>query len=336
LKKPKLALLTSFCVTGLEDAVRHWPKMLRHVELYAFMQSDADHGLARLAQGLHAERPRNALQILAQLHNIESVADWLVDVFGDRKIVAMSTFLPEIMAHPRHNTAHEAAVEALISLVRLAKALRDRKHPVHTLELVGGSLVNGLWLATGKNQYVINRVEPEAGVDRLLERLGQVGAEAKKLDLRLSLELEPGPLFTIGTLNALRLICHRLDTRPDDDPLRHCLGFNLDIPHWAFLEKIDVAILRREPAILNRIVHAHVSDHSLGHITDSRTRLFHSEIQFSDWLRLIGELSEGMHKKNDGLAFSGYLTCELEAVGDFETIEETVSDLDGMLDRWCR
>jgi hypothetical protein len=112
------------------------------------------------------------------------------------------------------------------------------------------------------------------------------------------------------------------------------LGFNLDLPHWGFLERITPAPLRREPDILRRVIHGHCSDHWVGHVTDSRTRVFHGEVHFKEWLRLVGEINASAA---DGpFPFSGYLTCELECVSDLSIVADTLCDLDALLDRYCR
>jgi hypothetical protein len=362
LPKPQLALLTSFCFDGLARSAEllqeldKWPGVpadaCRNIEIYAMMQEDVDSpGVGSIApwhEGFPTNggsTPRNALHALASAKP-ETLAAWLRHVFAGRNIVAISSFLPEIMAHDSHPSAHKAAIKALNTLVETAALLHSAGHPVQTVELVGGSLVDGLWLwrepgmqlnDASKTQYAVNRLPADAGLRRLLGRIESVAKTAADSGIRLSLEMEPGSLFAVGGLDSLRFLAAELDARErrdPNDPLVRTLGFNLDVPHWGFLSRIDRTILRQEESIYRRILHAHISDHWIGHVADSRTGVFHNEIEFKDWLRLIAELPTG-RDPGKGLPFSGYLTCELECVSDLATVAETLIHLEAMLDHWC-
>jgi sugar phosphate isomerase/epimerase len=338
MQNPRLALLSSFCATGIEEFLRThpWPAGVA-VEFYAAMHHDRELllGSSALATG------DSALNVLARLGGkpkaVEAAADAVAKCFHGLEIAAISTFLPEITAADSHAAAWRSAQDALIFLVKLAATLRARGHPICTVEIVSGSAIEERWLALGRHgydMYMFDRADPAAAIERLAERLVPVAQAALDAGVTLAVELEPGPLFTIGTLDAMRNFAQILDSSRHEG-LRCSIGFNLDVPHWAFLGQIEMSCLRRETSVLRRIVHAHICDHSCGHLGDSRPLLFNGEARFKDWLALIGDLTAGTIRQRSPLKFSGYLTCELECCRDTETIEASLKTLREMIDRWC-
>jgi sugar phosphate isomerase/epimerase len=188
-------------------------------------------------------------------------------------IVAIASFLPEISCEGELGEKAECAIHFLIEL---SKYLKQRGHPVKAIELVGGSLISGIWEALedseghDKKTYVANRTDSGAAVKRLCDRLERLGHEAEAVPVALALELEPGPLYCFGGPVALSRFC-------SNRQLSGPVGLNLDVAHWAFLSKIDPAELT--PQDILRIRHAHISDSSNGHFSDTLPNTCHQSYE---------------------------------------------------------
>jgi hypothetical protein len=111
------------------------------------------------------------------------------------------------------------------------------------------------------------------------------------------------------------------------------IGFNLDIPHWAFLCSDHAGgILRRlqrrdQPSpIFRRIVHAHVSDHAKGHFGDNAIGAIHPLERFQPWFHLLRrrlrEAAASPDARRPG--FSGFVSVELEACKDEHTVRSCI------------
>lgn len=314
------SLITSFVTDGfLAPSQTQLRNELRthcnNIELYTFMHSE----LAELFGDVQNEgRPTSALYRLAAANLIPRMEAITAEKLHKRmhglNIVAFATFLPEITAHEANSDAYKRAQAALIFLVKVARILRrDYGHSINTIELVGGSSVDGVWKGLFKtdklNTYVVNRMPPRQSIDRLVRRLQPVAEEAlKDSPINLALELEPGPLFNISNQLTLNLLCESLESSTPE--IKRVLGLNLDIPHWGFLSDITPNWVRKNPDIMKRIVHAHICDHYVGHFCDSVPGAFHVSDEFEPWIKLIKEIHLG--NLSGSLGFSGFLSCELE------------------------
>jgi sugar phosphate isomerase/epimerase len=335
-----LSLISSFVQTGL-NALRaeDWPRFTPSVELYTFMDLDL-----HFLTGDDGNRPvgLNACQALAQLQDCSAAAGRLDKYFKNRgfRIGAFSSFLPEIMLPDNPITEDgphiwQQAQEALKSLVKLARELRALNHPVKAIELVGGSAVRAMW--RGKNTrdeevFVLNRLNPSDAVYQLIRRLEPVAKVAAEGDpVLLALELEPGPLFTLGNRTGTLQFCRWIDTDGGcSDAMRRVVGVNLDVAHWALLDGISVDWVRSQPSLLNRITHAHISGHSKGHFGDIEPTP-EMLAKFKPWIGLLHELAAGQHRWPNGPAFSGYISCELECCRDTCVVDVAMGRLLGIL-----
>ncbi len=128
--------------------------------------------------------------------------------------------------------------------------------------------------------------------------------------------MEPSPLTLVSTIDDLEEIARLLneDSEFKNHQLANLLGFNLDIPHWEFLAGIDPDEVRRKPGVFERIMHAHLSDHTNGHFADAVTGIHHPDRGvFERWLYL---LSERATMKDPRFQFSGHISTEMEVCGD--------------------
>ena len=255
--------------------------------------------------------------------------------------MAFATFMPEISA--LNKETYEEAQSALRFLVKTARHVKDPKDSQRpfTIELVGGSRLQGIWNALTDEDVstlAVNRLDTATALSELLEKLRPVAACANETEgIQLALEMEPGPLFTLdpfggvaaSTPSLLFDLCNLIDTSKDAN-LKQVLGVNLDIAHWAFLSgiKLEWLNLPENRVVSERIVHAHISDHSKGHFCDNAVGVCHPSKEFRPWLEFLSKLSK---ESRDGRPrYSGFVSCEMEAckcAGFVKQSEKNVRDL---------
>lgn len=338
--KPKMSLISSVSAASLTDSSRLVQNLgLEYIDLYAFMQNDLDllWPKSRIQPGL----PRSGLYEMAAAFgndgDLPRVADIIEQNIRPAQVAAFATYIPEITS-PKSNQkdsrcAH--AQRALQFLIQLAALLNSRGHPVNTIEVVGGSTVDGLWRGRatgGAPTYVVNRIDQVSSLTRLADSLGPVVDTAAKTNgpVRLALELEPGPLFNLCDKESLLKFCGMIDSMGGN--FKKVVGLNLDIPHWCFLSAIDPEWVQSHPVVLNRIIHAHVCDHSRGHVCDSEPYLFHGGSDFVPWLRLLSQLGD---RVGSALQYSGFLACELECCATDDYARRSMGFLKDLIDRHC-
>lgn len=338
--KPKISLINSTSAAGI-NAVSNLVTALNleYVDVYAFMQEDLD--LLWPVSQVPAGLPRNALfemgSAWGNLGDLPRVAVALEQAVSPAKIAAFATYLPEITSPKSNLIASQYARNALMFLVKLAALLNTKGHPIDTIEIVGGSTVDGLWRGQtrgGAESYIVNRMDESSSLTRLAERLDdvvKVAANEPSL-IRLAIELEPGPLFNVCNKESLLKLCNLIAELGGD--FEKVVGLNLDIPHWDFLSGITPNWVRNHPIILNRIVHAHVCDHSKGHFCDSETMSIHGYSDLVPWLQLLAGL-DALKEKAKALHYSGFVSCELECCVDVKSALRSMTALQHLVDRYC-
>lgn len=322
----RLSMITSCSVRGATQALSSWPKSVKFAELYTFMHEDGKSFFPRTLGG--AGFPTREMGSMCQdLREIRRIAEELANKFKEAgvTIVAFASFIAELTGE---GAGAETAQNAYLFLVRLARELQKLEHPVKTIELVGGSLIDGVWPARIKLPkgtdltYVANILSPRKAITRLLKRLKPIALEALKCDgytardgalrttdkITLAVEMEPGPLFTLAGEGQLRTFASAVEA---DKLLRQVVGLNLDLPHWALLARLSVEDARRDP-LFERIVHAHLSDHGRGHFGDNVLEVVHQNSVFEPWIGLLKERNL-LPPSDKYPAFSGYVSLELEA-----------------------
>ena len=355
--KPIVSLLSSFSVqSGLKYASEVWPReKTQYVELYAFMQADMAWLFpATLEPNCTAS---HALWSMADARNrsgeAERVAAAVNDLFKTEKLVAITTFLPEISAHEKYTDAWQAAQDALEFIVDLGRVLRDCfDHPIGAIEFVGGSAVDGVWRGIERRTtisplaaqpyiapkedrevFVVNRMEADEAVSRLVNRIERIAKySANTCGIPLALELEPGPLFTVGDQRTLERFCD-LVVNHESKEMTELVGVNLDIAHWAFLAEITVDWVKQRKCVYDRIIHAHICDHSVGHFSDAKPSSFHPIEEYREWVKLLQELL--MNRRQSGPRFSGFVSCELECCNSLETVQDALDVVQRMIDAYC-
>jgi hypothetical protein len=348
----KRSLITSISVNGIDEALVNWPKDLRtkrlakYADLYAFMQSDTNSFLnGNLPAG---EERKDAVAAMARLAEmpaaIRKVAESISTKFLLEKrvrLVAMATFIPEITSG--NIALAKQAISACLFLIRLAKSLQALGHPMSTIQMVAGSLIDGVWPALNfaevpaQPAFGANLVHPEKALNRLIRRLKPVAREIMqsangktrgKHPLQLAFELEPGPLYVLGTIESVRRFCEKLEHDPILSPV---VGLNIDIHHWGFVAGIRADDLR-EARIFNRIVHGHVSDHGRGLFSSGVINSIHGKEDYLPWLNLLADRSAANRRGlKDYPKFSRFVSVELEASKSRGMVETSCQGLDNYL-----
>ncbi len=335
------AVISSFCAQT--EPGQLFPAELERfhrIELYVFMRETAELLLRSAEFPLTYTPDKTALDLLSEAADpdnrptngkkpAEAVADVIAVQLGNRKVVAFATYLPEISRHSE--ACIEKAKRALQFLVRIARMLHEKHHhPIRVIEIVGGSKVDGVWYGeTGsESEFIVNRLPMKAAVDRLLNNLEEVAVEAAKpTSIALALELEPGPLFTIGGKKSLAYLCEQISRHPMPE-VRSTIGLNLDVPHWAFLSDITPAWINGRPLIKDRICNAHICDHfSAGHFGDVPPPSFRDESEFKIWLRFLSEHFRS-ETGDHGLPYSQSVSCELECLRNTDQVMEAFTTLE--------
>jgi len=364
----KTSLITSFSVKGFKMSLRHWPRKVKLVDLYAFMQQDVRHLLlprqcprlflsaSRRRKGTQRQN-QSACRLMATLSSneelIRACAGKINDISKKRRleIVALSTFLPGLSSIAYPNLAARST-KALSFCARLAVMLKsDWDYPIHCVECVAGSLVDGLWpgvvRSDGTKVHVANILPREDALGRLISQLEIVAPKLVGHGISLSVELEPGPNFLINDLRALSDLCKLLDK---SKILSEVGGVNLDVAHWSiagirpvFFEMINMDSQQLEheykpvleflikqlgaewresiARIMRYVSHAHLSDHGPGHISDLALGRFHDPHYFAEWLEFLVVLTDSNMYADK---FGGCVSIELEAVADLRAIRDSV------------
>jgi hypothetical protein len=329
------ALISSFEFRG-RHAVQHFlPEKAKFIEYYACMHGDLSEYF-----GEEFRRHPSALHVLAGMgervdadDQAEKFGEWLRDSFPHRHVIAIATFFPEITSPDE--SLRKAALHAIQFLVKTARHLPRFAQRPFVIELVSGSMVESV--AKRRDQHIpekdrlpddqrlsfgmLPRSSYRKNVEGVLSDFAAVADEALAADVLFAIELEPGPLFRVNSAETLETLCEAIALHPAEG-VKRTMGVNLDIPHWAILsrpnpgetKRITSEWLRSTPAVLNRVVHAHISDHGIGHLSDLFLTCQSKEEFFRPWLEILRRRSFVTAKPPfKGLPFSGFISIEHEA-----------------------
>jgi hypothetical protein len=366
----KVSLLSSFSALGAKKSAGYWESIfpnMNFAEAYICMQNDVNHllggsGSSRAVYVL-AEQAAKCEKLGVFSGNCsnwfptfwkyltghvtpKAFARQLSDIFRQQKIVAFTTYIPEIMA--RQECAFKQAQDALKYVVETAGHLKTRENldSPFTIVIVGGSRLHGMWKAktTDGDSYAVNRIEELLAMETLLQRLEPVAKCAASNNIQLALELEPGPLFILDPLGdkrprigdpllKLRQLCSLIESSKYPYVCK-VVGVNLDIAHLAFLGKVNLAQLnlKENGALKRRIIHAHISDQYMGHFCDNAVGTCHSLEEFRDWLRFLEDLNrESQPASADRPCYSGFVSCEMEACKDGLFVSASLNKIQSIL-----
>ncbi len=298
------------------------------------------------------ENPETAVEFLASLsdQHAESLVEQVARNFRQMgsEIVAIASFVPEI-ARPSTSDDGRRGVQAVRRLIAIALRLQEAwGHPTHTIELVSGSRIQGIWAnlpskrANNVRPNVFNMVFSVDVLDegtartRLLDNLkAAVKGLEEQHKIYLALELEPGQYFNLRDWDSAVLIGEALQR---DSQLRSRVGFNLDIGHWcvADIERDFLEYNKWEPnhPVRSRILHAHASAiHHCSHFGDIPLADVppREEHELREWLKLIRQIAARRGTSEGDPPFSGHVSLELEAALNEQQVTESYRLLDGWL-----
>ena len=321
----KKSLITSFHHRSTRNAVEEWPEGVHYAELYAFMQADV--------QGILGSNRPSAVQAMSSLRNnwpeIRAIAENVGTLFWNKKITirSIATFMPELTSSgktPEEKQRRDDALGALVFLCQLASAFRalTPSHPVHTIELVGGSAINGVLpvqeLATKTKSILANRKTfVELSGQLLLSLITErIYADLMQHDVRLAIEAEPGPLFVYGTRLGIQNLAVDIARAEEAGELPPgCVGLNVDIGHY-MLSGVPASCLR-DPVIAQRVFGVHISDHMKAHTSDCVVGSVSPLIEFQRWIAEIDQIQPDR--------FDRSITVEFECVKDRPTLQQAIA-----------
>lgn len=322
--------------------------LIEGVEWYALMQTDVETSPVRkfaIDNGIEFDTaadfmaacevlPKGARQAIIDL--IVRTADFSNPVIGIATFISSMSLPPECKGAESARCAIKFAsrIGASIAKQRLASGATQVDRPF-IVELVAGSRVTHLFKSDGANdRYSMSYQTEELALDNFTNNLklaiDELGNQIT--GVTWAVELEPGPLFTINSIETLEALCSRLDNEP---LLNSRVGVNLDVSHLrmscvqgadAIEERISAARVR-DSRIFKRIVHAHISGHSKkAHFGDRALLLSDARAIYAPWIALLAERA-GV--KNAPLPFSGYVSLEMEATRD--SVYATVATRDAAI-----
>jgi hypothetical protein len=359
-----VGLISSFSITnnpeqlreGLDAAAAGKPLS---IELYTFMHEDAqrylggntgESALQLMAAGWDRYRQENGEVFVRQ------IAEAIAKDYDGYPIRSMATYLPEAgntsLTGNRGLALRTQASRALAFLVVLAEQLSSlgEGHCIQTIELVGGTRISDISPVIVNDRsveprYLAFETNSETAIshllDTLLETEEMVGDRMRDQHLVWALEKEPGDYYTLNGSASLKTLLRILDDASGKyrKRLRPLVGLNFDIPHWLFLcEDLGLESITIDPAIADRIVHAHIADHAHGHFCDlpvGRIHLVEGAGLEENWaavVRFVKTLATG--RPADLPQFRGLVSCELEAARSFADVLETVQQTRKIFNPW--
>ncbi len=315
-------------------------------ELYLFMETEMKEWAQEFGRWYKFWCPRavewawappvNAAEFLARISDGE--ADQILERLSirfpaaERPIVALASFLPEITRHYSNRHANPA-IEAIKRLLYFAAKLRASGHPTRIVELVTGSVMQGILFRDDVEErgrkYFVRQHSREVITDRLFDNLGLAlhSAPEGSDEVVLAMELEPGPCFLLNNWDSLEMFIRKLKGRAALDDR---VGFNMDIGHWR-VAKITAQRVNDHPDVKQRIIHAHLSaHHRCAHFGDAplidhdKTPDGNGDVELMPWLHLLRSVYEGKGSpETTELACSYHVSLELEATKSIEFVKDS-------------
>lgn len=300
-------------------------KRFNLVDIYTLMQSEPEIDSQVTAEEYLAGIANDECA-LAELANRIHKA---LDLAGLRP-GGMATFFPG-MSVPASEKRARISREALFTCCKISGLLSEYGYGIPAIEMVGGSRVMGLWPGVKENRhgydteraFLANLISQDDGLSNIVENVDSVFRRLRQVTAnqtvpRLAIELEPGPLFCVNSLESMVALLKKVDQRTG---LSEFLGLNLDIAHWQ-MAGVCIEKAKSDTRLLDSIWHAHISGHHhAAHFGDIPPLSLNAEASFLPWLDLLEELTERKR------GYSGNVALELEAAKSPEEMEQAIRDL---------
>jgi sugar phosphate isomerase/epimerase len=292
------------------------------VDLYCFGESDLlllkEEGLAEAVEGTNASR----------LCDPGAVARWIsrqVETAEGRAGVklrprALATNLAELANPGDQGPDPDLRSSSTQSLgVLLAAALLL---DISVVEIVCGRVFYSFGFDNGDVwEYHVRRADSEQVASKFAESLGDALAFAYEAhgeslgSLAVALEVEPGCVYLNSSLDETVRILAQVKKEPRCRLWWNHIGVNLDVGHLLMggenPSNVALRKLSAGEALLDRVVHMHVSDHSDTHFCDLPVGSLHPMADFEPWLALFAARTA---RNRPGVPVcSGVVAVELEA-----------------------
>lgn len=253
----------------------------QHFDLYMLHDND----FRRISGFEDCKRPISLTESLARLNATEAadqIKSWLPPglrsncYYGISPIRALATNLPDI------SNLEQDKRETAIQAIRVCATIAHR---------LGASCVEVVCGYAFRRDVIDNTVKVMAGRDSriektecLLDSLRTLSEVLMKENLKigLALEIEPGPSYLINSTNRAKELLNQLRGIEN-------IGLNVDIGHMLILEQQGENCLKalKSPELLPRIMHFHVSDHSVSHFADLAIGAIHGQNELAKYTSLF-------------------------------------------------
>lgn len=235
---------------------------------------------------------------------LDRVARNLLHVLADKAMPCRSftTFIPEVTGD--RSTARSGR-NALVSILRVIARLNDKSfrerelkrspdkmkqmadwwENIAVLEVVAGTLIDFIEFCPRRGDHEkscrVHQMSMEDALRRVRESITTLEDDIMKAGVRLAFELEPGPLNVLSSAEDIVALAAVVP-----DSLRERICFNLDIAHWELAGVTAEAALSSADFPHSRIIQAHLSGFSKGHLGDFVPDQDHRKA-FERWLAYL-------------------------------------------------
>jgi len=324
----KVAALTSYSSEPLDKKIRdlasHGQTLL---DLYCFCPNDLPSLSTRTS---HSAWPRRILQQLTPdkaAAKLRAMCDEAAEKANTRRIdiCGLASFLPDISLPDKASTLNPngrtVTIQVLQRLLDFMAALRRKRFACRVLELVAGHTVVRADGRLQEGRPVLKLLDENACYEALGDSL------QKLVDYRsrvfpedppaLAIELEPGACL-LRDWRSLEKLLQVVKSLP-------LTGVNVDIGHMIILG-LDRPHLFEGP-VKDYVVHSHISDNARSHFADLPVGTWHPKELFLKWLRSLHD-----HAAGESPCYQGFLSVELESLGDVRRVAHTCAKVK----RWLR
>jgi class 3 adenylate cyclase len=287
--RPYISVITSCSIRNSQEVIaRLCERGEGCLDLYVFQDDDPE-----LLQGAcEGPAPQTVTELVRRMDPVRAAAivrQWLPDDVRIHCQVPYSPFRALATNFADISSPDEARRrsirDVLFKCAQLAAALGAT-----CVEIVGGPSFRSK--PSGED------IEIYAGTDIVQERLDQLKKTLRELDdsldkanlpVGIALELEPGPAYLLNSIKRIQDVV----LGNGNKYLKH-IGINVDIGHLLLLseqperqspDNVPLSVLR-SPDMMKRIMHFHISDHSLSHFCDLELASFHPPDKFIPWIEL--------------------------------------------------
>jgi sugar phosphate isomerase/epimerase len=287
-------------------------------------------------------------QVIADEECFPKIREWFISETKRHgiRVPALATYYPDITAE--RETDRNTAVRALANAVQLAIDLaqppgggagEERAMDHAIVEMVCGTVIDPGGEGPESPQRLV--YDQDYKLDLLCRSLTEViqqvrASVAESVTFTLALEMEPGETYVLNSLESIRKIVQRLVGEisvegANADWLQEHVGLNLDIAHMR-IARIKASELQ---PFVDRLVHAHISDHPGMHTHDQVVgRWTHPgrlEGGYREYLDLLLQRAQAVSRQENAspksLPFSGAVAVELEGCDRIFWIHDSLTRL---------